>query len=183
MIKVRNEIAWRGNGMLVVKLTKDKAVVVDDTEEVCAVLAKHKFFTVSRKSKSGDIERFYAACMMRKNQVLLHRLLRPPPEGMFLHHRDGNGLNCCRNNLVVKTRLAVMNDAKKLRSPVSGIHQRKNGFIASWRDARTGRTRHKLFHFNGNPPHVAFDAAQAYAARQTCSPIYPRYYVDKLPTS
>jgi hypothetical protein len=41
----------------------------------------------------------YAVATKGKNTVYMHRLIKPPPDGLVTDHRDGNGLNNRYSNL------------------------------------------------------------------------------------
>jgi len=45
----------------------------------------------------------YAATNIRGEIVRMHRLIMNPPKGLWVHHRDDNGLNNCRDNLCICT--------------------------------------------------------------------------------
>lgn len=83
-----------------IPLSKGKVAIVDDGdyERVC----QYKWYaTVSR---SGHGEWWYAQRKVSINgssvTILLHRfLLNDPPKGVFVDHRNGNGLDCRRENI------------------------------------------------------------------------------------
>jgi len=45
----------------------------------------------------------YAATHRDGKVITMHRLIMNPPEGLWVHHRDDNGLNNCRDNLCICT--------------------------------------------------------------------------------
>ena len=45
----------------------------------------------------------YAARYEKYKKIFMHRQIMQPPEGMVVHHRDGNRANNCRRNLCVCT--------------------------------------------------------------------------------
>lgn len=64
--------------------------------------------------------------------LLLHRLLLPPPRGLVVSLRDGNGLDCRRSNL----RLASKTEARRPRPP---HRNNTSGFKGVTLDHTTGR--------------------------------------------
>ncbi|HSW01845.1 MAG TPA: HNH endonuclease [Sedimentisphaerales bacterium] len=45
----------------------------------------------------------YAVCRSRGRDIYMHRMIMKPPRGHIVHHRDRNGLNNRRDNLLVCT--------------------------------------------------------------------------------
>ena len=58
-------------------------------------IAKMSICVVKRKYK------FYAQVSANGEYYLLHRFLLNPGSGLLVDHKDGNGLNCQRNNMRV----------------------------------------------------------------------------------
>jgi hypothetical protein len=85
---------------------------------------------------------------------------------------DGNTLNCCRSNLVVKTASCMLYDAQRANDvPVPGIWLRRGvGWVSTYIhvDSTTGarRRRYRTFKLKYNLPSVAYVMAQRYAAER-----------------
>jgi hypothetical protein len=43
---------------------------------------------------------FYARAWIKGKHVYLHRFIKKPRKGQVAHHRDGDTLNCTRQNLI-----------------------------------------------------------------------------------
>lgn len=56
---------------------------------------------------------FYAARWVKRRQIYLHRFITDAADGARIDHRDGDGLNCRKENLRVAT--AAQNMANKVR--------------------------------------------------------------------
>ncbi|TQI72859.1 AP2 domain-containing protein [Bosea sp. AK1] len=55
-----------------------------------------------------------------RRMVPLHRLLLRPPEGVFVDHKDGNGLNCRRANMRLATASENTHNQRRSRHNTSG---------------------------------------------------------------
>ncbi len=108
--------------MKTIVLTQNKRARVDDADyERVAGLAWHA-------TRNGG--RVYAAHRYgwRGAIILMHRLILDPPEGMDVHHKDGDGLNNCRDNLKICSRtenlLALCRPRKNKTSAYRGVCRR-----------------------------------------------------------
>lgn len=172
----KNAVVCRDGGTLVLRITDENAVVVDDEPDVLEFVRTHKICLWRRPKKDA-----YPCFWLRGKRVALHRVLANAPDGLCVHHRDGNGFNCCRDNLVIKTRVKLLRDSKRMLSPLTGIHKRKKGYRASWIDENTGKRRYKTYPFSKFPGHQSYDKATRKIQKKTAMPKYPRYYLDPSP--
>lgn len=98
-----------------------------------------------QRSRERPDKRYAAANVKldgRWQQISLHRFLMQPPPGVLVDHRDGDGLNCTRENM----RLATLgNNARNQRkragssSRFRGVsrHSKGDGWVSqAWHDRR-----------------------------------------------
>lgn len=81
--------------MIEIPLTKGKVAIIDEDDFVLVSLHDWWLKTVDTHS--------YAETKVNGKNVTMHRLLLEPPKGIFVDHRDANGLNNRRNNLRLAT--------------------------------------------------------------------------------
>jgi len=84
------------NGVCFILLTQGEVAMVDpeDYEEL-----KKYVWCASRRGKG-----IYACRRVRRELILMHRVIMKAPKGMIVDHIDGNGLNNCKSNLRLCTR-------------------------------------------------------------------------------
>lgn len=101
---------------VIIHLTKGLEAVVDAVD---AQLAKHNWSAGWRKNG------YYATRRVRKRTVFLHRLVAERAGldivGLEVDHKDGNPLNCCRDNLRAATHEQNSRNMKLSRANTSGI--------------------------------------------------------------
>lgn len=113
-----------GNGLFA-------AVDAADREEI----SRHKW----RAFRQG--RKVYAMCTNRRRSVFMHRMLMRPRKGHVVDHKDGNGLNNCRDNLRECTRRQnCANRGPCGASRFVGVYRRRD----KWRAVI--RYRGKLLH-------------------------------------
>ena len=81
-----------------IPLTKGKSAIVDE-EDFVRVNQFKWYHNNTRKTKEyarGQLPRAY-----RKKIIYMHRFIMNPPEGMIIHHINGNGLDNRKSNLYV----------------------------------------------------------------------------------
>jgi len=83
-----------------IPLSQDRFAIVDDADY--DELMKHRWHAVRYGARA-----VYAARKVRvdgkRTILLMHRAIMNPPDGMPVDHRDGEGLNCQRDNLRIVT--------------------------------------------------------------------------------
>lgn len=101
---------------------------------------------------------WYATASYAKNKSLyLHDMILPPRPGLMRDHRNGNGLDCRRENLRYVTPAQNQQNAPRRadnNSGYRGVHKQKNGWVAQ---IRVNGRRIYLGHFK-----TAEEAAAAY---------------------
>lgn len=108
---------------------------------------------VVRKS-SGAVCHVYARRSTPKGrtgqEVLMHRIIACPPEGLVVDHIDGDGLNNLRSNLRIATPAQNNHNQRKRvdnTSGVKGVHWHKRANKWKAQISFDGRVRHiGLFH-------------------------------------
>lgn len=150
----KNAVEERGT-ILIISLTMDKKAIADNSDAVKEILQKYKFHAIKRG------ENFYAvSASVSTGRNYLHRLvLGTAVVGRNVTHKDGNSLNCCMSNLVIKTTRQLLEDAKHMHNPVVGIHKRRNGWVVSWYDGCECRQRYKIFSTKYTEPGRAYELA------------------------
>lgn len=91
-----------------IPLTRGQYAVIDD--EDCLTVLWHNWHAV--KTSSG----WYARSWINGKEVHLHRFLMQCKKGVIIDHRDGNGLNCQRNNIRVATRQQNIWNSRKRKN-------------------------------------------------------------------
>jgi hypothetical protein len=111
-----------------VPLTQGKVAIID-AEDAPRVLSL-KWYAM----KCGD-NRYYARTAIRTGSrkrnkyvaILLHRLILSAPPGVDVDHKDGNGLNCRRENLRLANRYQNAQKSKIHSDNTSGFKGVHNG--------------------------------------------------------
>jgi len=84
---------------------------------------------------SRNHRKIYAVCVKNGRTVSMHRMIMRPRKGYIVDHKDGNGLNNCRDNLRVCTH--AQNQANKGpfggASRFVGVYRYKDRWMASIR--------------------------------------------------
>lgn len=81
--------------MQLIPLTQGKFAMVDDQDY--PLVSKFKWHA------HFDKYNWYAARKVNNGHIRLHNFLMEPPQGVFIDHKDRNGLNCQRANLRICT--------------------------------------------------------------------------------
>jgi hypothetical protein len=101
-----------------IPLTRGKVALVDD--DVHEYLSQWRW-----QVHPGSGGKLYASRQIWRNKkrekILMHRQITDAPAGMFVDHRDGNGLNNQDENLRICTRSQNMGNLVKPRSNKSGF--------------------------------------------------------------
>lgn len=88
--------------MIKIKLTQRQSAIIDDSDY--ALVSNHKWFAVLDK-KNGV---YYARTNIWKNNkktiMSMHRMILNPPRGLVVHHKNHNGIDNRRANMVVCTK-------------------------------------------------------------------------------
>lgn len=141
--------------MKTIPLTQGKVALVDDGDY--DLLNQWKWLAW-RSNRGRGV--FYAlrAARLKGKDIRMHNLILPPPPGMLVDHRDGDGLNNQRHNL----RLATMSQniaAAQFRPPASGFRGVYLHRISGRYNARikVNQREKSLGYFE-----TAIDAARAY---------------------
>lgn len=95
----RNEYRLSGS-VMALRLSQQKEALIDaDALRLVghlrwyAIVARHSFYAMAKERRKDGSYRL----------VSMHRLLMGEPHGLFVDHKDGNGLNNTRGNLRVAT--------------------------------------------------------------------------------
>jgi hypothetical protein len=181
MIKFKNEVlSGPYPSTLVVKLTQGKEAVVDDTEAVRKILARHRFYT----NDCGYAVTNIWVAVGRRRTVRLHQMvaeaaLGAKPGGMQVDHINGDRLDDRAANLrYVSERVNWTNRNRPNQNNTSGstgVRRRENrrSWVAQWQDG-AGALRQASFsdarHGGGAG---AFEAARARREAETAKlPVY-----------
>jgi len=110
-----------------IPLGYNRFVLIDAADAVVAVQWRWQALEV----QPG---RFYASGQRtidgKREEVYLHRLLMNPPDGMVVDHRNGDGLDCRRENMRVCTQQQNTHNRSKKRAsknPYLGVYKLKVG--------------------------------------------------------
>ncbi len=141
-IRVEGDIA-------IIPLTKGYEAIIDAADVPIVEALRWRALVVRRKD--GSIENVYASSNAKGgNTVYLHRFIAGEPEGLHVDHRDGDGLNCRRDNLRPCT--ASQNNCNRRRGirNTSGFKGASwNASVGKWLARITVRgKRHNLGHFD-----------------------------------
>jgi hypothetical protein len=134
-------------GLRYIALTKGKFALVD--------AADYEWLSQYRWHATGMHGRYYAATVINKKAVTMHRMILNPPPGKVADHHDGNGLNNSRTNLRNCTRQQNRHNTRPTgkTSQYIGVTRRGQKWIAKI-------THKKKCHFLG-PFDTEIEAAKA----------------------
>lgn len=150
-------------GLLLIPLGNRRFGIIDETDALLvAPFAWH-----AHASEDG---RYY----VRKSypKLYLHRLLLDAPDGMLVDHRDGNGLNCRRNNLRLATPFQNSANRGKDGRNLSGYKG-----LAYWPErskpwavsiAKEHQSHHIGYYVSAEEAAAAYDEAAAAHPRRVC---------------
>lgn len=132
----RADLVCEQSGMTIeIQLTKGHTAVIDDED---AELALHSWYAHGMPAK-GTVygRRSFPISKGKRGSVLLHRaVMKAKPSDPVVDHRDGDGLNCRRENLhfVTGTQNACNRSGPRVdntTSPYLGVWKSKHGrFLA-----------------------------------------------------
>jgi hypothetical protein len=121
-------------------------------------------------NSNGRYEVRFQGRLTQCHRIVYELLIGEIPEGMIIDHIDGDGSNNNINNLrVVTDKLNARNRKMEVRNTtgVTGVHPYKfpdgrvKGYVATWREAGTGKSKSKSFSFR-KFGEEAFDLACEY---------------------
>jgi hypothetical protein len=128
--------------MAIITLTRGMQVELDD--EDFEALSHLKWYALA-----GGGGKFYAYRMQARKGFLMHRVIMNAPDGMEVDHKNGNTLDCRRNNLRIVTHgQNMMNSAIRSHntSGLKGVSWNKQR--QKWRaDIRVSRRQINLGFF------------------------------------
>lgn len=82
--------------MIIPLTNSDKVAIIDDADY--ERVSQHRWFL--KHNGKGE---YYVARGIRQGKkivcIYLHRFIMQPDDGFDVHHRNGNKLDCCRDNL------------------------------------------------------------------------------------
>jgi hypothetical protein len=109
--------------MVLVALTKGYTAVIDAAD--LSIVKGFNWHAVEAKNHKGELLTVYAARTVRdengnRRPLKLHRAILAEVEGP-VDHRDGDGLNCRRNNLRAATNEQNAFNQRKARNNTSGL--------------------------------------------------------------
>ena len=111
-----------------IELTQGKYTFVDD--EDFYVLRTMKWWAVNNKCRKYNRKDFwYAMGWSNGKRIKMHNFILNTPKGYLVDHKDGDGLNNCKNNLRVTTlQKNAMNQrlSKANTSGFKGVYFLKN---------------------------------------------------------
>ena len=145
-----------------IPLTQGKIALVDD--EDFEKIKAHKWFALRAKGTN-----FYAARSVRKIErgtvniirIFMHREIMNPPDGLETDHKDGNGLNCQKDNLRICTRQENGRNRKKWKDTVScfkGVYWKKDRKKWGAHIKFDGKTKHVGYFKEEENAAAAYDA-------------------------
>jgi hypothetical protein len=104
----------------------DNLVALVDAADFKGEIGKHNWCVTYRGSN------VYATCFVKRKPVYMHRMVARPRRGYIVDHKDGNGLNNCRDNLRVCTRRQNQANRRSRRgvSRFVGVYPHKDKWIA-----------------------------------------------------
>jgi hypothetical protein len=119
-----------------INLTRGKSAIVDDDDYDRVNQFKWKLKV--QKGRNGKIVKLYAERTVRigvgknakKELIYLHRFILNAPAGIDCDHRNGNGLDCQKNNLRLCTTSQNSANAPNMKGKYKGVIQRGKRFEA-----------------------------------------------------
>jgi hypothetical protein len=106
------------------KFIYDLKILIDDSDY--DIVSQYNWWRCWYKRKSGRV--YYATTRINGKRVLLHRFLMNAEYDQIIDHKDGNGLNCQRNNLRFCTKAQnSMNRVAAGKSKYLGVSYRGYG--------------------------------------------------------
>src|SRR5262245_40083957 len=113
--------------MAEIPLTKGKVALIDD--EDCEIVSQFKWCAMESGGNWYAV-RSERLGVNRKRHVLMHRLIIGAPDGVFVDHRNGNGLDNRRENLRLATNSQNNCNSRPhrgSRSGYKGVKRSRNG--------------------------------------------------------
>jgi hypothetical protein len=134
-------------GLRYIALTKGKFATVD--------AADYEWLSQYRWHATASRGRYYAATVIDKKAVTMHRMIMNPPPGFVTDHIDGNGLNNYRENMRNCTRQQNRYNTRPAgkRSRYVGVYPRRDKWFF--------RIKHNNRYHYGGPFDSEIEAAQA----------------------
>lgn len=114
--------------MITIRLTRGLVAIVDDVD---AALAVHRWYALRR----SDGRTFYAvrnstkAGGKKSSTLYLHREIMNAPPEMQVDHRNGDGLDCRRDNMRLATHQTNQMNVRKL-GKLKGVRKRDHRWQA-----------------------------------------------------
>ncbi len=99
-----------------IELTKGLVALVDDEDYI--ELSKYKWFASSNRYTHYAIRHLGT---LERKVIRMHRLIVKAPDGMYVDHIDGNGLNNQRSNLRLATKSQNNHHIVRHRKDTSSI--------------------------------------------------------------
>lgn len=94
-----------------IPLTRGKVALVDD--EDYERLSQFKWWAIRANPQYREV--FYAQTGYRTARTFMHRMIMNPPEGMFVDHINGDGLDNRKSNLRLATHKENMRNKRYLK--------------------------------------------------------------------
>lgn len=113
---------------IIVKKSKIDYILNIDEDDFFSIPQKYKIRII--EGKAGNKYAMLHNKSNRKENIMLHRFIMKCPKGLFVDHKDGNGLNNNRDNLRIVT-VSENNYNKKIhynnKSGYKGVVKHKCG--------------------------------------------------------
>jgi hypothetical protein len=102
-----------------IKLTQGRVAQIDD--EDWPLVSAYSWQASCRKNGKWYAQAFPSIIGMHgpRKCILLHHLILPPPAGLEIDHRNGDGLDCRRQNLRIATHQQNMFNSQSRRGSAS----------------------------------------------------------------
>jgi hypothetical protein len=137
------------DGTALIPLTRGMFAVIDESD--IPMVASYLWCVV------GDPRyTLYAATCIAGRNMRLHRMITSAPDGMFVDHINGNGLDNRKQNLRLCTRNQNMHNRRKV---VGGVHKYKGLCFIPWSRRWTAR-----IYYLSKPIHLGTFDTEAEAA-------------------